>query len=84
MHFHVAAIPNGTPRGLKEWLARHFRLVSLNFQNPHPITISLDELHEEPERPESGMIVFADGSDWDPGSGQGIYCYYGSAWNKLG
>ena len=31
-----------------------------------------------------GLIVYADGTSWDPGSGQGIYCYYGSAWNKLG
>ena len=31
-----------------------------------------------------GMVVYADGTDWDPGSGEGIYAYYGAAWNHLG
>lgn len=44
----------------------------------------LEELHVAPLRPRTGMIVLADGSDWDPGSGQGFYGYYGGAWNKLG
>lgn len=37
-----------------------------------------------PSSPVVGDIVYADGTDWDPGSGAGIYAYYGSAWNKLG
>ena len=35
--------------------------------------IQLVELHVAPERPREGMIVMADGTDWDPGSGQGMY-----------
>ena len=31
-----------------------------------------------------GLIVFADGTTWNPGSGIGVYCYYGSAWHFLG
>lgn len=84
LHFHVAPVPENTPRGLKEWLTRHFRLVGVNLQNPHPQTIALDQLNAEPERPQDGLIVYADGTNWDPGSGQGIYAYYGSAWVKLG
>lgn len=44
----------------------------------------LPEIHAEPTKLISGMVAFADGTDWDPGSGQGVYCYYNSAWNKLG
>ena len=36
-----------------------------------------------PDKPRDGMIRLADGTNWDPGSGQGVYVYYGSAWNKL-
>lgn len=35
-------------------------------------------------RAREGLIVGADGSNWDPGSGQGLYIYYGAAWHKLG
>lgn len=44
----------------------------------------LQELHEEPKKLILGMTVLADGTDWDPGSGAGVYTYYGSAWHKLG
>ena len=39
----------------------------------------------EPSDPVDGTIVYADGSDWDPGDeGEGIYVYYNDTWNKLG
>ena len=44
----------------------------------------LEERHVAPAKPRTGLIVLADGTDWDPGAGAGVYCYYGSAWNKLG
>ena len=40
----------------------------------------LKELHSEPDRPREGMLVEADGSDWDPGYGAGLYRYDGSNW----
>jgi len=45
---------------------------------------NLKKLHNEPLKLKEGLIVFADGSDWNPGSGQGIYAYYNASWNKLG
>lgn len=47
-------------------------------------TVQLRELHVEPGRIRAGMVVLADGTDWDPGSGAGVYAYYGGAWVKLG
>ena len=44
----------------------------------------LDETHVAPAKPRTGDVVLADGTNWDPGSGQGYYGYYGSAWHKLG
>lgn len=37
--------------------------------------LSMRVLHVEPTRPRTGMVVYADGSDWDPGSGEGLYAY---------
>lgn len=44
----------------------------------------LTELHAEPAKLIDFMVVAADGTDWDPGSGQGVYTYYNAAWRKLG
>ncbi len=46
--------------------------------------LELVEINAEPARLYTGLTVLADGSDWDPGSGQGVYTYYNGTWNKLG
>jgi len=38
----------------------------------------------EPAPAEDGMIAYADGVNWNPGSGEGFYGYYNGAWHKLG
>ena len=37
----------------------------------------------EPQRPQEGDTVNADGTNWNPGSGAGRYTYVGGAWVKL-
>ena len=46
--------------------------------------ILLEELNAVPDKYFEGMIVRADGTNWDPGSGRGVYCYQGGAWTLLG
>lgn len=46
--------------------------------------ILLVEQHVAPSKPRIGMTVLADGTDWNPGSGEGVYTYYNGAWRKLG
>ncbi len=75
--------PDPVPSDPKLWqgyLAREFNKIS-NIVNAD---LRLERLHVEPARPRDGMVVYADGSDWNPGSGEGYYGYYGSAWNFLG
>lgn len=43
----------------------------------------LQTLARVPERPQEGMIVKADGTNWDPGAGAGIYVYQSGTWVKL-
>jgi len=44
----------------------------------------IDWLHVEPSRVREGLTVGADGTDWNPGAGEGVYTYYAAAWHKLG
>ena len=47
-------------------------------------SLDLEVLHAEPDRIKNGMIVEADGTDWNPGSGAGTYILRSGAWVKLG
>lgn len=66
-----------------QWAWENFKRAEQEF-NFGRAAYFLDELHEEPRKLISGMTVLADGTDWDPGAGQGVYTYYGGAWHKLG
>ena len=37
-----------------------------------------------PVKPRTGMIVYADGTNWNPGSGAGVYVYVAGVWTLLG
>lgn len=43
-------------------------------------------LHVEPPKPEDGDLYYADGTDWNPGSGRGVYRYDsdGPTWEFMG
>ena len=41
-------------------------------------------LHVEPDKKEEGLIAGADGTDWNPGSGAGIYQWRSGAWVFIG
>ena len=38
---------------------------------------------EEPFRKDEGMVTNADGTNWNPGGGAGLYQYLSGAWVKL-
>ena len=61
--------------------------LTLHLQNvlgaPEVHSQTFEILHNEPERVFEGLMVLADGTDWDPGSGIGLYLYIGGAWTKL-
>ena len=47
-------------------------------KDPKDTTIGIDR-----GKPRDGDIRYADGTNWNPGSGIGIYAYIGGAWTKL-
>ena len=46
-------------------------------------SIVLTNLNAEPDNAYDGMIIYTDATVWNPGSGEGVYAYYNSTWNKL-
>jgi hypothetical protein len=43
----------------------------------------MEELHAEPAKPRLGMVVYADGANWNPGSGEGLYIYKSGGWTFI-
>lgn len=47
---------------------------------PYQMTV----MYAAPSKPRTGWLVYADGTSWNPGSGEGVYVYTsGGAWSKL-
>ena len=70
------------PQSGEDWIRRELQTISESTYGDFP-DVQLVERHVAPIKPRTGMMVYADGTDWDPGSGAGVYVYTGSAWSKL-
>lgn len=47
------------------------------------IAVDLRPIYRAPDKPREGMLIFADGTSFNPGSGAGTYEYKGGIWVKL-
>lgn len=63
---------------LREWLLRELGKISDFLDSPF-----VPEHTVAPSKPQQGRLVEADGSNWDPGRGEGIYFFDGTSWKKL-
>ena len=66
---------------LKRYLEYELMAISRNFSET--VALELRPIHAEPPKPREGMVVFADGTDWNPGAGKGVYTFLTGAWSKL-
>lgn len=64
---------------LCEWINRELALIEDELKKLEMVTYNV-----EPSKPFEGMLVIADGTNWNPGSGQGVYWFDGTSWNFLG
>ena len=67
------------PQYLEAELQKLQRLLS----DKQPI-LNVKMSYAAPQKPRDGMIVLADGTSWNPGSGAGYYGYRAGAWRFLG
>jgi len=65
------------------WASRQFVLILTQMQEISKGTCEIR--YSEPAKPRAGQIRLADGTVWNPGSGEGFYGYtIGGTWTKLG
>ena len=80
--FYAPAEPPDEPTELSRYLREEMWKVAGAIQ---ALALGhIDISNAAPAKPRTGDLRLADGTNWNPGSGQGVYCYYGSAWHFLG
>jgi len=67
-----------TVSDLRTWISNELIRVANAFTTESQTT-TLPVLNAAPAKPQIGNVVFADGTNWNPGSGRGLY-YYDSGW----
>lgn len=75
-------IPPNDPAALPGFLLQELANLRKAMEQPQPY-VFLDTLYVAPTRPREGMVVKADGTNWNPGGGAGLYARVSGAWVKL-
>jgi hypothetical protein len=74
--------PPEDAQGLPSWA--HQQLINLSLSLQQIAEGQLEKQHAQPDKPRDGMLRYFDGADYNPGSGEGFYGFYGNAWHFLG
>lgn len=70
-----------TVEALASYVQQELQAIEREFNETS--VLELRPINAEPKKPREGMIVFADGTDWNPGAGKGTYTYSNGAWEKI-
>jgi len=84
MPYELSTAPPDGQGSLRGWLVDQFRQIAATLLEPMPRTVRFAKLNAAPAKLYDGLTAYADGVNWNPGAGQGVYTYYAGAWNKLG
>lgn len=69
----------GSFQNFANWVEQELGAVSREMGETTVLELRVS--YREPERPRSGMLVCADGAEWDPvGAGGGLHVYFNGAW----
>jgi hypothetical protein len=74
-------LPGETDLGM--YLQHELQRISIALQTMLTPRVQYAKLHAAPPNPREGIVVLADGLDWDPGSGSGLYIYIAEVWQPL-
>ncbi len=70
------------PQEVVDWALGEFEEVESGFFDLDLIRFVTTNV--APAKPRTGDTRLADGTNWNPGAGAGVYTYYAAAWHKLG
>lgn len=74
--------PPADPKDVGRWAMNELLTIARHLADGRDFDL-LNTIHAPPSKPREGMVVNADGTNWDPGSGAGRYERVGGAWVKL-
>lgn len=83
MKYTPTTVPHGIAASVRGWLASQLRQISEAMVTPDFQLIHLEARSAEPQRISDGDVVRADGVNWNPGGGEGVYVRLSGAWVKL-
>lgn len=66
------------PQSIALWAQNEFQVLSRTLSSIAQLQMSV--LSTAPVTPRQGLMAYADGVHWNPGSGQGLYEYNGTSW----
>jgi hypothetical protein len=66
------------PREMLRWTKREFEKIKLALDAA--LARQIEFLNVEPAKPREGMIRGADGTNWNPGLGKGVYVFMSGVW----
>ena len=82
MAFDVSVIPE-VDSILKNYLIDLEHRISEAFRVGEFETINISEINRELDKPRDGDVINADGVNYNPGSGKGLYYFDGTTYTKL-
>jgi hypothetical protein len=82
MSYKPQMVSLSTNENIVRWVFNELTRVS-NALTSEKSSTNTPVLHQEPSKPQVGDIVYADGTDWNPSSGAGLYLYTGNAWSRV-
>lgn len=80
--YQPSLITAGDLETLKQQLRQELDTIAREMSQPSEYA-ALQTLYAEPKRVFDGMVVIADGTTWNPGSGAGPYARIAGAWSKM-
>ncbi len=81
MPYFVSAVPYEL-EDLVRWLEDELSTVDQAVTSGRAI-LNFVPLHAPNPKPQIGNITYADGVDWNPGQGEGLYVYTSTGYQKL-
>ena len=82
MSYNPRELPDeGDVTELRQWLREELRILSKSLNET--TEVDLRASRSAPTRPREGMVVHADGTAWNPGSGAGTYRFQSGLWVKI-
>ena len=83
MKYQAPSSAPENPNEFQLWVLDELRHISDAMSEIETDTALLKEWNAEPDKLYNGLVAYADGTNWNPGGGRGVYAHENGAWVKL-